>query len=555
MLTYKNLDIFSQNFGFKVNKSSSSFKTHLGATITIICFFLTATGVVIFLMDYLNTTSPKVTISKERTNEFPRIELGDNNFLPILTITDSSSAILEESEAIKRATPVITKHEFGPDPSNPLKLKYRAIKSLRYVDCRQSKLGDRDINKLLEESNTTLYYNLGLLLCPEDMEDPDFWVLEGSGTQFPQFDLSISLYPCSLEDQTHCANQEEMSGIRVSLSLMSLTYNLKNKTSPRKNLHSSAFLTTQIVPSTTLFYNTFFKKIRIFDEDWDFAKEKLNTEFFSLGHKYSFFGQRDYSIYCSQQQIDSLLCAPYVSYFFKSGADVETVSRIYPKFFSMMSEVGGFSDLVFIIMGFFYSIYNNYYYKRFIKEQLINKKTEADLRELSKRLNLKVTEFESAKGRYLDQSFSGIDVVKRGIVLDSLINLMVGPEHAMVMSLFPILDLMGSKEDPRITRNRKFDEIPAQVAINLVKNKRPSNKVEKAIKKRLVKYLRITREDSDLGQEAGERQPRNRETGEEGGRKKRRKKKMLVVDRGFGRSRSRRRMQSHKTVLKMNGGK
>lgn len=452
----KKADSFGEAFAFNVSKGVSRFQTNCGAVITFICFAITFLALYIFTAEYLETEKPKVTISSETSNIYPKINLIKNEFMPILVFVNNNQ-LVPASMMAKFATIVMTKVTYEADPANPTKGKITPYGNINFVDCRSSKIEKGVIDRAVKESGTQIFYDFGFTLCPETMKDDKFWEVEGAGTNLPYAHILLRFYPCSLPDSTQCATLPELLTMETRFSTLSRTYKLSEKENPIKTLYFGDRLIFGFNQNTNQQFYLGMKKVQIFNEDKDFADAKLHTEFFAMDDTYSFSKYRDGSIHCLPTALLTGTCPSYVDILLKSGSKIETVSRIYPKLFNTISELGGFSDLVFLIAGFAYAFYNSHYYNKWLKKKLLSKKDQETCQKFAKKFNRNVSQekFKEAAEEFIEGEMSGIDLVKSKNISEAICASM-SPQHARVFSVLPFLKKFDTERKKEMIRAKSM---------------------------------------------------------------------------------------------------
>ena len=113
------------------------------------------------------------------------------------------------------------------------------------------------------------------------------------------------------------------------------------------------------------------QKNLIWDNDIDFWGYRKRFEFVDIDRITTTTGTRlTQATHCSEAQIDAGLCEPYLILEQRSSRNELDIRRHYNKLVSSLSEVGGFGDLIFILLGFFYGIWNSWSYRRWFVGQV-----------------------------------------------------------------------------------------------------------------------------------------------------------------------------------------
>lgn len=473
MGNFKSLDIFGQNFAFNVNKEEKKYKTNTGALVSIICIVMTSLGAYIFTTDYSDTTSPRVTLSSEFLNSYPKIDAHASNFVPVVAAFNRTG-LLQSSEFHKFTTPIASKIEFKSNPETGAP-ELAVVASQKMINCKDADLDEDDIEETVEKSGASDLYHKGYLLCPENMGDNNFWTIQGSADYMPYSYISLDFFPCSLPDPSQCAKMEEVVQYQLDLTMSYNTYKLDQKENPIQRLFAFEKLISAFNPASTNVGHMTFKTIRIMDEDKDFVKPKLNTQFYSFGEIKAHSTYRPGNLYCDAASILKEICPPYITIQIKSGHEVETVLRVYPKLFSMISELGGFGDLIFILIGFLYFSFNSFYFNRYYERRISNKEIDKALLRIRKG-DLTKENLKQGKRDYQKKKLSSFNIMKNTAKAEGISLVMLDPAYRKVLETIPLLEHLKQPEE---------EEISFEAAMKAVIKSHPENDLQKRIKKRL----------------------------------------------------------------------
>lgn len=478
------LDIFGQPFAFNVTQERRKYRTNTGAFVTIVCVILTSLGAYIFFSDYLETTSPRVTISSEFLNNYPEIRTFDHSFIPFLSFF-SNSGSLPISELSKYVTISVSKIELQLDPltSQPAMV---VKASQNFVNARNAKLSSNkeDFENFLEASGAKGLYDGDFLLSPEDMLDEDFWTIQGSANYLPFTFITLNIFPCSLPDPTQCAPIEDLIQYEVKLSVVFNSYKLDVKHNPVYRLFTFESLVAALNPAAFTVGQVIFKRVEILNEDLDFAKPDVASNFFSIGKAKSHAKFRPGNVYCDTATILAGLCAPYNQILIKSGHEVETVLRLYPKLFGMISELGGFGDLIFIFLGFFYFFYNDYFMKKFVQKNFFRGKTEHIEKVKNHAKKLDEEALKKLKDEYMEEKTSGVEILRKSTQFEGLTLATLDPYYRKTLELIPLLERL---KDKRFSQRKK---VAPEDALAKVLSSKPKNMVQELIKKKVSSLMK-----------------------------------------------------------------
>lgn len=489
----QNLDIFGQKYSLNVSNKTERFRTSVGAFVSIITIILTILGFYIFSSNFRDTENPRVTISSELSNNFPKIVLRDQNFLPFFIMSGENNFIINSTIVEKYFTIIAERMEFVIDPATET-LQIKKIAQQKIIDCREANLGEKNMTKFLEDSGSTFIHQMGFVFCPEELTNKEFWSVEGSANSFPFSFIQIKFYPCSLPDASKCASEDDMISMTIIMSITHDTYNLKDKDNPTKRLYSTENIIFGLNPSMSSIGTVRFKTYEVLDEDRDFFQPGLTKSFHSLGEIKTYSQLRQKVMYCSEEDIQSLTCTPYSDIRIRSGSEVVTVLRVYPKLFSTISEMGGFGDLIFIIIGFFYSFYNTFLFTRYIGNSTVwrNPKGKEKLR-IYKDMTIEENELRKLRMRFFQDQMNGVDMMQNTAMLKGFFMASFSPSYTKVMETIPLLRIYMSQSQQKASSEipkTEEDELSLDEAIKDVLGKEPVNEMEKIVKASLVKFLK-----------------------------------------------------------------
>ena len=120
-------------------------------------------------------------------------------------------------------------------------------------------------------------------------------------------------------------------------------------------------------------FTTYFKENFIYDDDSDLFESSVIHSYADIDKEIFVTGTRlSATTHCTEVQIDSGQCEPYVDLVMRSSFDKTIIQRRYEKFFSSVSEVGGFADLIIYCLWVVYFFVNQWRYQKLVRSQLIN---------------------------------------------------------------------------------------------------------------------------------------------------------------------------------------
>lgn len=196
---------------------------------------------------------------------------------------------------------------------------------------------------------------------------------------------------------------------------------------------------------------------------------------------------RDGSVHCTLQMMSEKKCIPFAQITISSGSEIETVSRLYNKFFSMISEFGGFGDLIFIFVGFLYVFYNSFFMSKFVIKKFADKEGE-EFDEMLLERNVNKEKLEKVKKDYVEEKLTGIDLLKNSALIEGLAYSTLDRDYITTLEIIPLLAKIVEETKGRNNIMKKKTRSPV-LAIENVLEKEPSNDIEKLVKESLVRIM------------------------------------------------------------------
>ena len=367
-------DIFGRKFSFNALKDSSKYTTAFGGLLSIIWIVMTSVVSLVIIMNYLDTTKPVVSVNKVRL-ERPLM----------LNFTDDASSInIGWSFILFNGKKFLTVEEtsryvtFGAN-------FYRTYRSgdkeltevipMNVLECR--KATDQVTRKKVVQSYSAITKKNGknffnyfkeFLVCSQTLPGLDY--TEGTRFKLPFARTILSIYPCSLPDQTQCASSLELSKLQIGINMVVKVANYTQKRDPVGVFFDSDATFYVDIASKTRITNIL-KKNFIYDDDIGIIGDRFTHSFIDVDKVKSITGARlSRSTSCSKQQISVGLCEAYVETTMVSSIDKTVIKRNYKQFFGVISEIGGFNDIIIYCVWSIFFFYNIYFYRRLLSSQL-----------------------------------------------------------------------------------------------------------------------------------------------------------------------------------------
>ena len=358
-------DIFGQPFAFNAHKSSATYTTVTGGLITIIWVALVSVVSYVIFAEYLDTTKPVVSVNRIRREkpaliDFNKYKTGLANILfdgkRFLTFEESKKYFTFGGKYIKR-------YKKGTRIAE--EIKQRKIFNCFEEDVFKS--AAKELTQVDSKINYTAIFSDSMICVNLNKTQLQ---IEGDKTHLPFTWNTIDIYPCSLPNPRQCASPQELSAVQVGFVNMVKVAKYRDKKEPLETaLDVDSFFYVDIASKSLM---KMFQKINyIYDDSIGLVGERLVHTFVDSDKIKVVTGTRyTRSIYCSQQQIEDGQCEPYMEVAQRSSNEKMVIQRRYKMLFGVVSEIGGFNDLIIITLWSCYTIYNTYSYRRLIRFQM-----------------------------------------------------------------------------------------------------------------------------------------------------------------------------------------
>ena len=347
------IDLFGGTFNLRFSSTTGTFQTKLGGHLTVLLGIIFLGFLVNITLQYLDTKSPIVTTSTELNSRDHVFNLYEED-LYLQLVLSNAFGFIEDYERF--ATPKLRVYNMifnAPRKTYDIKM----IKEFDYVRC--SKIKDSKILGIMNLTHPSKEIQ-ALSLCPDFAGSEDEFTISDDLKTNSYRRAELTLYPCSLEDQTKCAKAEEFLRFRVYFGRM-------NKLLTSANYEKPVTLSPTISDITL---NTHFSKLmkfavfhnKIVDRKYEFFAPKTKEEYSSFE-----VIERDVNprspgqIHCTKRQVGLWIrggCAEYLSVVYEVKREVFIVRRNYKRITDVFGQFGGIMKLMTAVVFFLYSWYN-----------------------------------------------------------------------------------------------------------------------------------------------------------------------------------------------------
>ena len=365
----RSFDVFGQKFGFNAYKDSGTFTTVVGGLITLLWIGLISVVSFLIISNYIDTTKPVISVNRIRLPKPMRINFEESQVaLALITFDGKQFLTAHESrryvtfagkfiKTYKRGNETAEESTFRasfPCAETPEIDKMNQILAL--VDQVESKI---DLGKMFLKSTICVV-----------LEEPHEYV-EGDKSNLPFIRNTIDIFPCSLPDPTQCASLEELCTLQILFAKGGMIPKYKQKKDPLvPTIDFDDAFYIDIASKTVM---TMFQKFNyIYDDDVGILDERLTYKFVDSDNLKVMTGSRvTRSTHCTEKQIEEGRCEPYIEAVQRTSKEKFVIQRRYKTIFGVISEIGGFNDLIILVLWVSYFIYNSYSYKRLITAHLM----------------------------------------------------------------------------------------------------------------------------------------------------------------------------------------
>lgn len=248
-------------------------------------------------------------------------------------------------------------------------------------------------------------------------------------------------------------------------------------------------LSVSLNPVTFTKHEIIMKEVQIMDEDKDFVKPRLNSKFYNPEKFESYSKYRPLGIHCTSASIQDGTCIPYGTITIKSGNEVHTILRVYPKLFSSLSELGGFGGLIFILLNFLVYFINKFQMEKYIKKSVPNIDSLGKYgRDYEKELDK-----EEIEKKILEEKMSSFEIMTTTTTFEGFcLAVLDQNSYEESLNLIPYLERISGKEE---------EKIDPQFALEQVLKSQPKNELEKLIKEKIEELIKPFAKGKDDGEE------------------------------------------------------
>ena len=400
------LDVFGSPFRFFIDsKKAQTFKTAVGGLSTATFIIFCSLALFIFGRKFLDRSQAIVSVNTKTQTRDHYYDTYDNDVYVAFSLFDGQ--IFPKTENTLKFMTLRAQRETTYLVQKDIQVKRKIEDPFPMVKCEYLSHNMSDLTTQAFSLDSGRYYR-GAVFCG-DIRGKTNWWLQGSPLELPYTMIRYRLYPCSLDNAADCASVTELAASTILVPLFLKSVDYYNYSNPLKHgLDADVTLNFNVITKTKLTF--WFKDTTIHDDKIDFFGEFGDpNKFIELDKVTTTIGTRNGALHCSDIQIEDGSCDPYLEIEVRVSTAHTVVERRYYTFLTMVSEVGGFGDLIFLSLLFVTTWYNQYWQVKWIREQLYSDLIKTINDEKRKREQIRqLKRIGSGVNQGLDGAFGGV---------------------------------------------------------------------------------------------------------------------------------------------------
>ncbi len=489
---FKSLDFLGAKFEMNI-KGKPKYTTLMGTLFSISCVILLLLGFFVFTGNLTDKSSPEVTINSQILKEYPFMDLYNDSIVPGFSLFNGTHFVKNvDTYVYTKVLAMIITIDYKDVVS---KIPTLEIIPIEYIPCTLVPQALLDTMTRFRKKPQEFLLNYGL--CP-DIANISNWYVQGMLSNPPFHYIQIHVLPCIETGLYPCKPFVDIIDTKIKMVIIEKAVDFSEVTDALEynvNFDHEYYLN----PAQTSRFSFFFKRNNIQNDMSDFLKPNEVVSFVDEEKIISTTGFRDGSVFCTPDQLSttSFSCPPYVSFDLRSGAKLMTISRRYEKFFATISEIGGYTELVIVVFGLLYIIYNQYFYERFMRKEVVKmeRDTIARLFEFEGANSNKLTQFLK---NVVEKDFDAITLFREMNNFSVMENVIFEEHHKVLLPLVIIgiknerrkSTLLAGKKKEIVEKKEKGEEYEDLiVAYNKLKGYHPSNEIEELVKDFFIKNV------------------------------------------------------------------
>lgn len=360
-------DILAEGISLSIG-GHSTFKTYLGFIFSM-AYAAVVLGVsVTQIQAYFDTSSPTVISDSYSTKNYPAIDLRANNLNPVVVAWSTEVDIIEAEDIDKYFTLKAQKIIWGfATASDGSSIQTKNFEDIPMVACKSL---SEDHKKSYDYMKTSSFYDImmGNGIC---IDFPANFTVQGNGADDLYSLFTLKLMPCSLE--SGCKSADEMAKVNFVVGMPITGYNASNYHDPL-NIALNIDEVYYVHPLLKQAYLSKIRQNRVTDYVGLFPDWKQRTSLWEVGGLTQVTQYRSNVIKCTKAQVsinDNPACLSYFEYSVQSSGMVTVNKRIYQSLSETLGNIGGSTQVIFVLLMLIYRPINDHMRRKSIVEKIL----------------------------------------------------------------------------------------------------------------------------------------------------------------------------------------
>lgn len=362
---YRRMDMFGGKPELRIS-GDSAFRTKFGATLTL----LAAVGIIAQIMRTYNRltdkSQPSVMTVSDMDMEKAVYDITNSGLIPVFVTYNKYTGQLLNIEEMASMITMRAIYRTARFSSETKKVDMVDV-YIPIIDCLQlaNPVPYKDIYNY-EELN-------GYRVC---LDIPTNVTLNIAGDRSSHkisslSSLRIEVLPCSLADSTKCDPMSRLAEYSVGMGYNKQYISFPQFDNPIKRYY---YFREEInlMPTTGTVMLNFIKQAHIYDQTSAIFDASYTGSLIQIAREELGASSRPSQMTCTTAMIDAFQCFPYYAIEYRSCGLTETFTRVYPDFFSVFAEVGGFKEVLLTCICITYVFYNGFFKDRHIRSEILD---------------------------------------------------------------------------------------------------------------------------------------------------------------------------------------
>ena len=344
----RELDCLGAKFDFYIGgKKLKRLKTTFGGFLTLIFLSLGTLALVTFGLKMADKKNPEVSVNVNVATRDHPYEIYHNGFY--INFGMFNGAIFPKTEFTTKYFTIRAQRETTYIQNGRIPQPRTLIEPFDVVKCEHLSNNYTDTTSEAYEQDEGSENFRGTGFCGNLIFVKHWWV-QGAKYELPYTRIRYNVYPCSLENPADCASVSEMAASQLLIPVYRSSTNYSNWTMPLSGSVDTDLTSLFGVITKTKFI-IWIRETTILDDYIDFLRNfGPRNQSVEIEKVTSTIGTRDGSLHCTQNQMEDGTCNTYIEIEVRASKTQTIVERRYYKFLTMISEVGGFGDLILSLL-------------------------------------------------------------------------------------------------------------------------------------------------------------------------------------------------------------